>query len=548
VVHVKDEEQVHGSEAVCVFICKSADYYYPFVRLGGRTQLYVNYTVLVVCAGVGRLRIGKQRLELSRGWYVLLPPGSNVEFEEQLDGDANHLQLYSFSFDLQGIDGELGANNLLPECAFYCDEEALRMPMQDLSAQWLHRYDGIAEAVRFQGTFNLWMAQLLASLHSSKKGKVDLKQPELVLERVLAYIHKHYSHKITREDAILLSGMSTRNFTKQFKHRSGITFNEYVNRIRINKVVESLLLSPSPLSEIAQRVGYTDEFYLSRKFKQATGVSPSAFVKKPKRFASLDHAYTVDMLTLGLMPCAAVTNEWVSAHYDLSRQKEACHQLYWGMTYERRLDLLRAARPDVIIAPTMGIIERDELHGIAPLIEIPWQGISWKQHFAMIAELTGQTEKAKAWMHVFENKLEPLRLELARCMNKQATVALINVRADSLLVYASEYMGAELLYNLLELAPPPFVADMRQKSVMNLPITNDQLPLVDADYMFIAVENNAAARLRFEEMRSVPQWNVMKAVSSRRAYQVDMAKWYGYAPAALDAQLDEVRIYMLGIS
>ncbi|WP_028562329.1 helix-turn-helix domain-containing protein [Paenibacillus pinihumi] len=532
-------EKEHAREAPGIIVCRRAECYDPFQRKGKR-MLFTSHTILAVSAGAGVIRVGMNRLEVTVGWFLLLPPGSGLELEQV--GTGMKLEWYVFSFDLQAVQGENEAQLYWPACAFRSTEEFLQRPVSELCMQWPRRHEGLAGELRFQGTFNLWLADLWTYMNNDEFKQIEWIQLESDLDRVTAYIHKHYEQKITRQDGVHLSGLSARTFTSKFKQRNHVTFNEYVNRVRMNKAIEKLLLTSSPLSEIARQVGYADEFYLSRKFKQATGLSPTAYVRKPKRYASLDHAYTIDLLTLGVMPCAAVTNEWVSTRFNLPRRADVCEQLSWSIKHEHQLNVLRTVQPDVIIAPAMGIMERDDLQRIAPVIELPWQGIGWRQHFAMVAEITGRTKLAREWIDAFDDKVGKVRLELASRMGRQETVALLNVRADYLLVYASGYMGSDLLYDSLGFAPPPFVADMRRKRVENLFITEEQLSFIDADYIFIVVEENTQARLRSVEIDQLVQRN---AARNKQIYKLNMGKWYGYAPAALEAQLDEVILHML---
>jgi ABC-type Fe3+-hydroxamate transport system substrate-binding protein len=543
----KQDTVANLHEESTLFVCKNVDYYRPFDRVGGQAQVLAHHTLIAVCSGTGRLGLGLHKLDISSGWFVLLPPGTYVELEDQSASYEHKLEWFVLSFDLVKIDdGGHREHVRLPESAFYSEAADWNKAITDLLLQWPQRHAGMAEALRFQGMFNLRMADVLTRIQESSANDINLGQQGSVLEQVLAYIHQHYDKKISRKDAIELSGLPTRTFTLRFKQRQGITFNEYLNRIRIHKAIEWLLLSDAPLSEIASKVGYADEFYLSRKFKQIIGVSPSAFVKKTKTYAAMEDAYTVDLLTLGVVPRTAVMNDWVGRHFDRALEAGGCRQMRWGMLKEERLDVLRAIKPDLIIAPMMGVIERDQLSAIAPLIEMPWQGVGWKQHFERVAALVGRKAQARAWLSAFEIKLGEVKSALAERMDDEATVAIMNVRSNSLRIYASTYMGGDLLYDSLRFNPPPLVEDMRRKGIDNLYMNDEQMFFLDADYIFLTVEDHAVAKARLEKLKAAPRWHDIRAVQRKRVFEVDMAKWYGYAPAALEAQLADVMKYMLG--
>jgi two-component system response regulator YesN len=52
-------------------------------------------------------------------------------------------------------------------------------------------------------------------------------------------------------------------------------FNDYLNRVRINKACNLLKDTKLPISEIGSQVGYADHSYFCRVFKKITGRTPS---------------------------------------------------------------------------------------------------------------------------------------------------------------------------------------------------------------------------------------------------------------------------------
>ncbi|MGC5772027.1 response regulator transcription factor [Paenibacillus pabuli] len=66
-------------------------------------------------------------------------------------------------------------------------------------------------------------------------------------------------------------------FSQCFKDIMGKTFNDYSRYIRMEKSKEYLLNTNNTIFWIAERVGYTDEKYFSRIFREMTGVLPSEY-------------------------------------------------------------------------------------------------------------------------------------------------------------------------------------------------------------------------------------------------------------------------------
>lgn len=67
--------------------------------------------------------------------------------------------------------------------------------------------------------------------------------------------------------------------SKLFKKELGISFKEYLIKIRMDKAVELMKNSDMRFNEIALIIGYSNQHYFTRAFKKVTGKSPSVFKK-----------------------------------------------------------------------------------------------------------------------------------------------------------------------------------------------------------------------------------------------------------------------------
>lgn len=74
-------------------------------------------------------------------------------------------------------------------------------------------------------------------------------------------------------------GMSYSAFRAAFIRETGIPPGRYHLEIRLNKVKE-LLRGPARIGEIADQLGFSSVYYLSRLFKGKTGLSPSAWRRR----------------------------------------------------------------------------------------------------------------------------------------------------------------------------------------------------------------------------------------------------------------------------
>lgn len=359
-------------------------------------------------------------------------------------------------------------------------------------------------------------------------------------ERVRAYLEQHYMHKIDKARLAAVAGRSRKALPGLFQHAFGQSISEYTNTLRIRRAQELLLGSGRKLSEIAQAVGYKDEFYLSKKFKLSTGLPPTVYVKRAKSFATLDHAYTLDFVALGVSPLVAMADAWLESSYPHLLKTGSCQAIDWSWTRPARYDLLEQMAPDVIVYAEQEGDDLDRLRRISPVVQIPWQGVDWREHFRIVSELAGHLGQAEAWLARFEERAAQAREELAMLLRPDDTIGILNIRAEGMILYSSGYMGADLLYHTLGLTPPVLSSQPGEDSKEWRELTLGDLAVIDPSHLIIAIESSPAGHTRAKRTMQDPLWSTLSSVRQNRAYPVEMMKWYGYGPAAIEAQLEEL--------
>jgi len=97
--------------------------------------------------------------------------------------------------------------------------------------------------------------------------------------RAIKYINEHLTDHITLEETARECGMSLSCFQRAFKREFGVTFNKYVNTIRISKARHLLHENSKTMSEIAFACGYTNQYHFTRTFKRFLNMPPRSFRK-----------------------------------------------------------------------------------------------------------------------------------------------------------------------------------------------------------------------------------------------------------------------------
>lgn len=98
-----------------------------------------------------------------------------------------------------------------------------------------------------------------------------------VVERAMEYIRQNYKNDITLEDVANAIFISPYYLSHLFRDELGITFIEYLTKIRIEEASRLLLTTNMSIIRIAEEVGYSDSSYFSKVFKKLQNVTPSQY-------------------------------------------------------------------------------------------------------------------------------------------------------------------------------------------------------------------------------------------------------------------------------
>lgn len=101
-----------------------------------------------------------------------------------------------------------------------------------------------------------------------------------VVKRAMEYIEKNLDKKIPLSVLAELSDLSPNHFHRVFSQTTGLTPNEYITKLRIDKAKDLLVRTNSPVSEISLQCGFENIPYFSYLFKKHINMSPGEFRRR----------------------------------------------------------------------------------------------------------------------------------------------------------------------------------------------------------------------------------------------------------------------------
>ena len=205
-----------------------------------------------LCDSAVPIRVGQDLIAFLQTGQILLHKPSKREFSQ----DARQLLNWGVDTDLKQV------------------EEAYFQTRVLTKAQ----YDSI---LRLLGIF----AQHLASL-SNQIIVQEEKSESPQITRARAFITEHQDEDVSLSEVAKAVNMSAFYFCKMFKQATGLTFTDYLARIRVEKVKNMLLDPHKRVSEVAFAAGFQSLSQFNRVFRKVAGEAPSSYRERIHKTAA----------------------------------------------------------------------------------------------------------------------------------------------------------------------------------------------------------------------------------------------------------------------
>ncbi|MNJ30960.1 HTH-type transcriptional activator Btr [compost metagenome] len=323
---------------------------------------------------------------------------------------------------------------------------------------------------------------------------------------------------------------------------------KYLSELRINQAKRYLLSAGEQLRlrDIALMVGYSDEFYFSRKFKKEVGMSPTDYIRQAKRrIAACSPEIAGLLLALDIIPTAAPLDpKWTAYYYNDYRMKITSHlQLmdpYNPHAFEANLEKLAGLRPDAIIgSEQLGRSEQGRLASIAATFFVATEHCGWREQLRALARFLELEERAEQWIKQHEQKVRAARTELERALGNDK-IMVLRIYGDRIHTYWNRGIG-DVLYEDLQVQP---ACPIRLFDHMEL--TLEQLAEINPDRLLVVVCAETASRTYWLSLQHSKEWRQLQAVKNGQVHPIPSDPWFEYSAVAINRMLDEAVLMFTG--
>lgn len=105
------------------------------------------------------------------------------------------------------------------------------------------------------------------------------QRKDRVVDKMLEYVEQNYKTKILMSDICEQLNYSETLLNRRFKNITTYTFNDYLNRYRIQKTIDLIKKKELYIYDIAEQSGFHDYKYFNLVFKKYIGCSPKDFMQ-----------------------------------------------------------------------------------------------------------------------------------------------------------------------------------------------------------------------------------------------------------------------------
>lgn len=249
----------------------------PGHRLG--PKVYEFYLMHLILSGRGAFTLDGQRYELETGRTFLIEPGQLISYESDNDEPWRYRWV--------AFKGE-EASELAAMAGFEAAEGQI-VTLEDIrKAQALYqqiysvlRKGRAAASLQASAYLQLLMAEY--SERSDNRGKLDSteRQNEQLHSRIVHYLSAQYTHPVSIEGMAESLGYSRAYLSRIFKQKTGMSPVSFLLKLRLDRA--KLMLRERPeltVEQVAASVGLQDALYFSKQFRRQHGLSPTAYRKE----------------------------------------------------------------------------------------------------------------------------------------------------------------------------------------------------------------------------------------------------------------------------
>ena len=238
-----------------------------------------HHELFFITGGKGNIIIQHKKYEVKEGMLFYFCPDVQYSIEADTEDPICFLSVH-FSYASVGFNGDkwdiTNENEMLPldpvqKLKDYYQIDNIFKKLVEIWIAKLPGYEFITKTL---------LQQLLFEIFQNIKKQNQNYSTSLKVEKIIEYMRQNINNRLTLTELSEMVQLSSTYLSRIFKETTGYSVIEFFNKMKVDKAKELIIEGDKKVKEVAQVLGFTDEFYFSRIFKKIEGISPSEFYSK----------------------------------------------------------------------------------------------------------------------------------------------------------------------------------------------------------------------------------------------------------------------------
>ena len=246
--------------------CESGYTFGPFIR--------TSYVIHMIRKGKGRLMKNGSVYDVSEGQAFIIYPGEETTYQADNYDPWNYMWV--------GFHG-LMAEELVDRAGFSKSDPVITCRNKERVFDVTEKLLSCCELTYVNDLLRTGYMYLLMGLLTDEDGREhmaaekDEGDEKLYIRAAVNLLINSDRPQIKVSDVAASIGISRGYLTRIFKKEMGISPQDFQRRFRMERAGDLLRSTQSPVSTVAEELGYTDVLSFSKSFHNYYGMSPTAF-------------------------------------------------------------------------------------------------------------------------------------------------------------------------------------------------------------------------------------------------------------------------------
>ena len=241
------------------------------------------YIFHFVIKGKGYLKIQKNEyIPIYKNSCFLIEPGQQAKYHQDKDNPWTY-----FWIEINGKNIEKFVNLL----AFKNNNNVINIPnikdikncFFDVFNQDLYGQNILSENLRIQSLTLKIFSDLFSNTinHNLEKNEKMLSKTEEQANAIIKYINYNYtSPNLSVKNLANMFYFNSSYLNRLIKKNTGLSPKKLIIKLRMERSLVLMKKKTMTISEISFEIGYKNQFYFSKEFKEYYGVSPSEYITR----------------------------------------------------------------------------------------------------------------------------------------------------------------------------------------------------------------------------------------------------------------------------